>query len=109
MIIYAISAYFLIWIISLLVSIALVITGSKGTSLVMNIGIFFFMIPAFSQAIYSNVLPRTFTWSNPIDVIAVAIGVIKFVASNLPPSPTSIILISVFYILKYFNPSNVKS
>ena len=54
------------------------------------------MIPAFSLAISIKLFPRNFLWSNPILVITEIIGLIIFVASNLPPRPTSIITYSGF-------------
>ena len=54
-------------------------TGQKG-----------FIIPAFSPAICLIVFPRNCSWSNETGVIIVRAGrAITFVASNLPPNPTS--------------------
>ena len=53
-----------------------------------------FIIPAFSAAICSRVLPKNAVWSNPILVIMDSTGFIMFVQSNRPPSPVSITAIS---------------
>lgn len=47
------------------------------------------ILPAFSAAIFSIVSPKIFTWSSCIDVIMDSVGVMIFVESSLPPSPTS--------------------
>ena len=48
------------------------------------------IIPAFSLAISLIVVPKNCSWSIEIGVIIVSAGfLITFVASNLPPSPTS--------------------
>ena len=47
-------------------------------------------MPAFSRAIFAKVSPKTSTWSNPRLVTPHAAGErTRFVASNLPPRPTS--------------------
>jgi hypothetical protein len=51
-------------------------------------------MPAFSQAIFSSVLPRYFMWSRSILVIALTSGRTTLVLSSLPPSPTSTTAIS---------------
>ena len=50
----------------------------------------FLIIPAFSVAIASKVLPKKFVWSKPILVIVLIIGVTIFVESKRPPNPVSI-------------------
>lgn len=47
------------------------------------------ILPAFSAAIFSIVSPNILTWSSWIDVIMDSVGVMIFVESSLPPSPTS--------------------
>ena len=54
-------------------------------------GVFFLIIPAFSLAIEVILSPRNFVWSYPMLVIIESKGCIIFVASSLPPNPTSII------------------
>ena len=69
---------------------------------------FFLIIPAFSFEISSMVLPRYWQWSNPIAVNPTTKGfLIIFVASNLPPRPTSRITKSQFCLLKYSNATAV--
>ena len=48
-------------------------------------------------------LPRIASWSLSIFVIMETIGLPTFVASSLPPSPTSITAISTFSSAKYRN------
>ena len=49
-----------------------------------------FIIPAFSPAIFLTVFPRNCSWSTETGVIIVRVGLVTtFVASNLPPNPTS--------------------
>ena len=67
----------------------------------MTTGIPGFMIPAFSLAIFSRVFPRSAIWSKEIFVITEAKGVIMFVESRRPPSPTSITAISTWLSAKY--------
>ena len=57
-------------------------------------------IPAFSLVINSMVLPKITVCSKEILVITETSGVIMLVESNLPPSPVSMILISVFFFSK---------
>lgn len=49
----------------------------------------FFIMPAFSAAIFSQVPPKSAVWSRPMEVIAQMSGLTMFVESNRPPSPTS--------------------
>ena len=55
-----------------------------------------FIIPAFSFAIDFKLYPKICWWSNETGVIAVSRGLTTLVESSLPPSPTSIIAISIF-------------
>ena len=49
-----------------------------------------FIIPAFSAAIFLTVFPKNCSWSIETGVMTVRAGcAITFVASNLPPNPTS--------------------
>ena len=48
------------------------------------------MMPAFSAAISSRVLPSRSQWSSPMLVITLSSGVMTLVLSSLPPSPVSI-------------------
>ena len=65
-------------------------------------------IPAFSLAILSIVLPRYSVWSNPILVIIQSFFLsIMLVASNLPPNPVSIILISLGFLWNAINAAAV--
>ena len=52
-------------------------------------GVFSFIIPAFSVAIFSNVFPKNSVCSNSIVLIQQSSGFIIFVASSRPPNPTS--------------------
>ena len=54
------------------------------------IGIPFFMIPAFSDAILASVSPKNCVWSKLMFVMTDRIGEMMFVQSILPPSHTSI-------------------
>ena len=61
---------------------------------------FFFIIPAFSNAIFLILLPRKFIWSIEIGVITLQrVFFITFVASNLPPKPVSNRIISALFLL----------
>ena len=66
-------------------------------------GTFSLMMPAFSRAILSKVFPKNLVWSRLIFVIIDNIGVIILVQSSRPPSPTSIIAISIWQSAKYLN------
>ena len=68
-----------------------------------RVGVFSLIIPAFSKAILSKVFPNIDSWSISILVIMESSGFIMLVESNLPPSPVSIILISVLESLKNEN------
>ena len=70
-------------------------------------GICCFMIPAFSPAIRASVLPRNCMWSKLMLVISDNIGVIMFVQSRRPPSPTSMTATSTCCSLKYKKASAV--
>ena len=70
-------------------------------------GTFSFIIPDFSSAIFSKVSPNICIWSKLIDAITQAIGVITFVESCLPPSPTSITAKSTPCSQKYKNIAQV--
>lgn len=66
-------------------------------------GIPLLMIPAFSPAIFSNVLPRNWVWSKLILVMIHRSGCTILVQSSLPPSPTSITATSTCSSAKYRN------
>jgi uncharacterized protein YqjF (DUF2071 family) len=61
------------------------------------------ILPAFSTAIFSMVSPNILTWSSCIDVIMDNVGVMIFVESSLPPSPTSTTIASQLARLKAAN------
>ena len=86
---------------------AFFIIGSTFAFLPITTGILGFIIPAFSNAMRSIVSPNIFVWSKLIEVIIDKIGVIIFVASNLPPRPVSIIAKSTFFLEKYKNAKRV--
>jgi len=65
------------------------------------------MMPHFSYAISSRVFPRNSIWSYEILVMIERIGVRIFVASSLPPIPTSITAYSQFCSLKYIKARSV--
>ena len=60
------------------------------------------IIPDFSFAISSILLPSISIWSIEIGVITVRLGLITFVESNLPPNPVSIMATSTLCSLKWF-------
>ena len=61
--------------------------------------VLFFIIPAFSSAINSKVLPKKSIWSIEILVIIVKSGLfITLVASKRPPKPVSIIATSALVL-----------
>ena len=62
---------------------------------------------AFSAAILAIVSPRYSVCSRVIFVITDTAGVITFVASHLPPNPTSSTLKSAFSLAKYKNAAAV--
>ena len=70
-------------------------------------GVFSFIIPAFSSAIFSMVLPRISIWSIEIEVITIRSGLITFVESNRPPSPVSMTATSTLCLLKWFSAMTV--
>ena len=76
--------------------VAAVITGTPG-----------FIMQAFSVAISLIFSPKYSEWSIEILVITEARGVITFVASHLPPIPTSNTLKSTFSLAKYTNAAAV--
>ncbi len=59
------------------------------------------MMPAFSKAIFSTVSPRYSVCSRLMLLITETRGVTTFVASNLPPIPTSKTAMSTFMSRKY--------
>ena len=67
------------------------------------------MMPAFSPAIAVSVSPRKAWWSIEIEVIAATAGRTTFVASSLPPSPTSITARSAWLRLNSINPAAVSA
>ena len=67
-----------------------------------------FIIPAFSNAIFSREFPKIFVWSNCTDVITDRDGFdMTFVESNLPPNPTSNTMKSHFSSWNIMNASAV--
>ncbi len=67
----------------------------------------FFIIPHFSFAMASMVAPSLSVWSRLMGVIPATSGFTTFVASSLPPRPTSTTAISTFLMLKNKNASAV--
>ena len=61
------------------------------------------IMPAFSPAIFSSVLPSCATWSKLTFVMMLSSGDIILVLSSLPPSPVSITATSTPISLKYLN------
>ncbi|DAB23852.1 TPA: hypothetical protein CPT85_04455 [Candidatus Gastranaerophilales bacterium HUM_21] len=68
-----------------------------------------FIIPAFSYAIFSIVSPSLSVWSRLIDVITESRFVLMAeVASSRPPSPVSIMQMSVSLYAKYLYAAAVR-
>ena len=62
---------------------------TEGLWLAIIAGVFSFIMPPFSAAIFSTVSPRYSVCSSSIGPIQETKGLITFVASRRPPSPTS--------------------
>ena len=67
------------------------------------------IMPAFSPAISSSVFPKNCVWSKLMLVMTQSSGVMMFVQSSRPPSPTSTTAMSTFFSAKYLKASAVVS
>lgn len=75
-------------------------TSNTGSGFIVTHGTPGFMMPAFSDAISSIVLPRNLVCSIPMLLITATSGLITLVESRRPPIPTSMIAISAETMLK---------
>ena len=82
---------------------------TSGTCVAHKTGMPFFIIPAFSAAIFSSVSPKNSVCSSSIVFIIEICGFITFVASSLPPSPTSKTASSTFASFMHKNAKTVTS
>ena len=76
-------------------------TRVSGRASPTTTGVPCFMIPAFSYAIFDNVLPKNWVWSSEMLVMMESKGLIMLVQSNRPPKPTSIMAKSTCCSEKY--------